>query len=116
MPLDRDNGEVIGSLGPHYHVVPTHKWTDSPFWEDAQKQAWLSFAKRARKLKTILPPKYFNPESVVVQEYRTQGRIVFIFQMNIKGTDYYHPVQIAFPPEAERELILMGRWRRETVQ
>lgn len=115
MPLDAVKGEFIPELGPHYHVVPTRKWTESPFFEAAQQEAHKVFANTAKKLKTLVPTS-LPPDSVVTQEYRTQGRLVFWFQANLSGKDHYHAVQIKFPPKTEVDLITTGLWKRETVQ
>lgn len=119
--LDRDKGELIPAFGAHYHVVPTSKWVDSPFWNAALADAQKVFKKtaktlRMKKLMPIIAPSALPPESVLVQEYRTSSRLVFIFQAHMGGEDYYHAVPILFPPAAETELVLMGLWKRETLQ
>ncbi len=125
MGLDRENGELLvsqkkGNLGPQYRVVPVAKWLDLPYWEAAHQEAISVFARtaadeRMKQKRAIFPPARLSPDSVVVQEYPTQGRLVFIFQARIGVKDMHHPVVISLSPEDITQLVLMGRWKRELV-
>lgn len=121
MPLDRSNGEMITSLGPHFHVVSTTKWVDTPIWWEAHNAALEVFKRtvKEQRMKMQMPliePVAFPPESVVCQEYPTKGCIVFWFQARLGGKDFYRDIRITLPPEAIEHLSLIGRWKRETIQ
>lgn len=119
--LNREHGELLADLGPHFHVVPTRKWVDTPFWPAALDEALTSFRKtvareRVAQRLPIFEIATFAPENVLCQEYRTQGRLIFIFHARLGSKDFYHDVRIAFPRDAENQLVLIGRWKRESVQ
>ncbi len=121
MPLDYERGEMVGGFGPHYHVVPTAKWTDSPFWAEAHANAMKVFKKtvnqqRMAQRRPLFLMAGFSPESVLTQEYRADAAIVFIFWAKIGDKEFHYVEPILLPPEAENQLILTGRWKRERVQ
>lgn len=120
MSLDRYQGEFVAAYGPH-HVVPAVKWADTPYWEAAQEFALKVFAKttieeRMLQRRPFLSPVKFRPDAVLAQEHRCSGRIVFFFHWRYGDKDKYVPVPIALSPQDENQLVIRGRWKRETIQ
>lgn len=105
MALDKHKGEVIGSLGPGYRVVPFAKWMDTPLPKIAVERAIKSFMKKGALL-----PIRFQDDDVLVQEYPQDGRLAFVFQRVVRGRVLHAPIVFKFPPETIADLRLAGRW------
>lgn len=103
--LDRVNGEEIGELGRKFTIAPLSKWADTPLWAEATKKATAAFIKRG-----ALIPVVFDEQSVLIQEYPTQQRIVFLFARHVAGKPFYLPVVMALAPETISYLQMSGRW------
>jgi hypothetical protein len=121
MPLNYETGEMVGGFGPHYHVVPTRKWVDTPFWSAAVEQAYKVFEKTVRRERMAQGrPLYllraFTPDNVLTQEYRRDAAIVFLFCAQVGTKEMFATVPVIFPPDAENQLVLTGRWKRESLQ
>lgn len=107
MPLDRQDGEIVGDLGPNYRVVPAVKWCDSPFWPIAVEDARRAF-QAAGSL-------YYNPraDDVLVQEYPETNRVAFLFCREIKGQEMIYPAVFSLPEPVINSLVVTGRWSRD---
>ena len=103
--LDRVNGEEIGDLGRHFLIVPLAKWSDTPLWQDACRRAQHALVKKGALL-----PIVFDEQSVLIQEYPTQARILFLFARKVAGKWVYVPVVMALSDETIAWLKMSGRW------
>lgn len=109
MPLDRTNGERIEGLEAPHVVVPNVKWRETDMFNTAATNAARAFMKAGYP---IIPT--FDDEQVLTQEYPTLGRLVFVFQMRIKGDEMLYPYVFALPPEMIANLRAAGQWSHPT--
>lgn len=107
--LNHERGELIGDCGPDYVVVPVYKWSDTAFYDQA-----VAAAKRAFEEAGALLPIHIDGRSILVQEYHSANRLVFLFHRKIAGEDYYHPHVFDLSPGVVKELTDAGRWHRPT--
>ena len=135
MPLDRERGEILGSLGSDYRIADAQKWAGltqvqgdfmvplSP--EAARFRAapeiqrmpvfthalWV--AKEAFRSAGAMWPVTIEPDDIRVQEYPRTSQIVFLFQRDIAGVTHYvmsEPYQL--DETVVSSLVLAGQWQR----
>lgn len=104
MALNR-KGEKIQGLDGDFIVSPTSRWTDTPLFEDAAKQAAKSFQASGAML-----PIDIRADDVLVQEYPASNKLCFLFVRRIRGHEHYYPYVYDLPPAMVAELKTIGRW------
>ncbi|HKI60715.1 MAG TPA: hypothetical protein VKA31_00330 [Mariprofundaceae bacterium] len=117
--LDRMNGEYIPGLGKEFTIVPLAKWADTSMWAAACAEADEAFRKAGCQIAIT-----FDEQSVLIQEYRNQDRIAFIFHRRVpvfqwqkqkekgfRNRDLYHVVRIKLEPRLKAALAMAGRWK-----
>ena len=84
MPLNRTYGELIGNLGPDFHVMPLELYARMPEFSQACEHA----AKKFKDAGAIESPIKFSSDDVVAQYYPNQKPtplLVFLFCKKCKG-------------------------------
>lgn len=104
MPLN-PKGEFIPELGNEFVVSEAAKWAQTPFLDEAAKHAATVFAGIG-----ALHPIKFMSDDVLIQEYPSKGKLLFLFQCRILGTEHYCHYTYDIPPETAAQLSLMGMW------
>lgn len=106
MPINTNAGEFFPELGgAPYVVVPVTKWADTPMLDTAAKHAADKFVEAG-----ALRPIKFMPDDVVVQEYHSIGKIIFLFQKMIAGKEWFVPYEFSITPDVARQLAVIGMW------
>ncbi len=108
MALDRTKGEIIGSLGVDYIVVPLNRWADTPLYLQAEEHAAKAFLSAG-----ALAPLTIDDEDVLVQEYPARNKLAFLFQRRIAGKEHFYPYIFDLPDNMVAELRTVGRWGRK---
>lgn len=104
MPLN-PNGEFIPELGDDYVVSSPSKWAASPFLDQAAKHAANVFAGVG-----ALHPIKFMADDVLVQEYHSLGKLLFLFQCRVRGEEHFCHFTYDIPPDTAAQLALIGMW------
>lgn len=107
MPLDRENGELVGDLGRGFRIVPAQKWRDTYLWDDAVERAKTAFKRAGAWL-----PIHIGDDHVLVQEYPAQDRIVFIFERTVAGKERLFTAIYRMDAAMKAHVVQMGRWER----
>jgi hypothetical protein len=111
MPLDIHGGEFFPELhGAPFTIAPSSKWAGTPFMEMAAKHAASKFADAG-----ALRPIKFMADDVLIQEYHGLGKLVFIFQRLIAGTEWFVPYECEITPEIAKHLATVGMWPTPTL-
>ncbi len=105
MPLNRQTGELIGDLGPHYQIAPLDRWASTPLYAQAEKHAAEAFFAAG-----ALAPLYFRDDDVLVQEYPSQRKLAFLFQRKIAGKEHFYPYVFDLPDDMVAQLRAIGKW------
>jgi hypothetical protein len=110
MPLNRENGELIGELGPAYRVVPARKWMGTPFFEEAAAAAAKAFCASG----AIMPSSgmRFDESQILAQEYPKANKLALVFVSRINGNEVFYPYIFTFPARMIAELVTTGHWDR----
>ena len=107
MALNRDKGEIVGDLGHDYVVVPLSRWGDTPLYDQAEMSAARAFMAAG-----ALAPLSINHDDVMVQEYPSAHKLVFLFQRRIAGKEHFYPYVFDLPADMVAGLRASGRWGR----
>lgn len=107
MPLNREQGELLGELGPEYIIVPFAKWAGTGLPEDAAKRAAAAFREAG-----ALYPIEIAEDDVLIQEYPRLHKVVFLFQRKIAGAEHFYHFTFDLPPQMVAELRATGKWGR----
>lgn len=117
-PFDRVRGELVGSLGPDFIIVPAAKWADTTLIDAAVDKAIKVFTRRATN--TTIPALRIDDETILVQEYSRQDRIAVVIaawgrQMGMRTWNWlYHTTIFKIDGDLKRSLVLAGRWQATT--
>lgn len=104
MALNR-KGEIVGDLGRDFVVVPLARWGGTDLYMKAEAAAAQAFLSAG-----ALAPLSIDDEDVMVQEYPTHHKLVFLFQRRIAGKEHFYPFVYDLPPTLVAELKTVGRW------
>lgn len=105
MALNRIKGEIVGELGTDFIVVPLARWGDTTLYQQAEEHAAQAFLSAG-----ALAPLTIYDDDVVVQEYPSKNKLVFLFQRKIAGREHFYPYVYDLPPKMVAELRTIGRW------
>ena len=106
MPLNRETGEIIEGLGPHYVVAPLSKWEQTGMLDIAAqkvKDAFIAAGALRGKMR-------FAEGDILIQEYHDQAKVAFVFQRHVAGQEMFVPCVFDLPPSMVRELVAQGMW------
>jgi hypothetical protein len=104
MGLNKE-GEELEGIGRGV-VAPIEKWVDVLGMLEVAAQHAANYFHEAGAPKDIT----MSEENIQIQEYHLLGRLVFLFQYDIKGETWYYPYTFKLGDKVLRELAVTGKW------
>ena len=101
--LAKAQGEIKGALKDSQNPFFKSKYADLA--EISAAQAFLAAG--------ALAPLSIDYEDVIVQEYPTANKLVFLFQRRIAGREHFYPYVFDLPADMVAGLRASGRWGRK---
>jgi hypothetical protein len=105
MGLNKTEGETLPIIGKGV-VAPIEKWTGVLEMLEIAAQHAANHFHEAGAPKNIT----LTDDNILIQEYHLLGRLVFLFQYDIRGETYYYPYTFKFGEQMLRELAMAGKW------
>lgn len=103
MPLNPE-GEHLEGLG-RGNVAKIEKWSDWSFFQFALTRATEAFEKAG-----ALQPIEIASEDILIMEYYSAKKLVFVIQRRIAGKERYHVETIDLSPAIIAELVATDKW------
>lgn len=105
MPLNKTDGEPLGDIG-RGQVAPLNKWAR---FGDLFEIAMAS-ARQQLSAKGMMRFEQFGPDDVLVQEYHSISKVVFIFCKRIAGVEQIATYTFELSEKSLAELRAHGEW------
>lgn len=105
MGLNKTEGEELAGIG-RGAIAPIEKWVGVLDMLEIAAQHAANYFHQAGAPKDIT----ITEENILIQEYHLIGRLVFLFQYDIKGETFYYPYTFKLGEKILRELAVTGRW------
>jgi hypothetical protein len=103
--LNKTDGEILPGLGKG-KPVSVDKWADVLGMAEV---AALAAAANFKKVGAPTPIS-FSEENVLVQEFHFAAKVVWTFQMDIKGETFFYHYTFDLGPQIIPELVMSGKW------
>lgn len=104
MPLNHQTGESLDGMPGHFVANKDH-WRNTSLWNTACEQAAQAFHASGAMF-----PVLFDDSDILVQEYPSAKKLVFIFLRGIAGHEHYYVYTFDLDDKAIAELRVTGRW------